>query len=104
MATSFQSALARREPYPVISGLPPADVHLAIAPTIRTSDVPRPLSFGTGPHFCLGANLARMAIEETIRGFAEKDVRLMGDPDEVAWRLVLGRGPASLPVKVATAA
>jgi hypothetical protein len=45
-----------------------------------------------------------MAIEETIRGFAEKDVRLMGDPDEVAWRLVLGRGPASLPVKVATAA
>jgi cytochrome P450 len=70
----------------------------------ESSDVPRPLSFGTGPHFCLGANLARMAIEETIRGFAEKDVRLIGDPDEVAWRLVLGRGPASLPVKVATAA
>lgn len=66
----------------------------------RSPEVPRPLSFGTGPHFCLGSSLARMALEETVRGFAEREVRPASDPHQVAWRLVLGRGPASLPVEV----
>ena len=63
-------------------------------------DVPRLLSFGTGPHYCLGANLARMTLEETVAGFATRDVRPAGDLDAVEWRLVLGRSPASLPVRV----
>ena len=32
------------------------------------SDVPRMLSFGGGPHHCLGAWLARMTLEEVVRG------------------------------------
>jgi cytochrome P450 len=63
-------------------------------------DVPRPLSFGTGPHFCLGSHLARMVIEETIAGFAERSLRL--STDQVEWRMVLGRSPMSLPVEVTT--
>jgi cytochrome P450 len=60
-------------------------------------DTPRPLSFGTGPHFCLGSNLARMIMEEVIARFARSDLRLVGDPQQVEWRTVLGRGPVSLP-------
>jgi len=60
-------------------------------------EVPRPLSFGTGPHYCLGANLARMAMEETIAGFVGREISLVDD--QVRWRLVLGRGPAHLPVR-----
>lgn len=63
-------------------------------------DAPRLLSFGTGPHYCLGANLARMTIEETVAGLVTLDVRPEGDVDNVEWRLVLGRSPASLPVHV----
>jgi cytochrome P450 len=70
----------------------------------RSPEVPRPMSFGTGPHFCLGSNLARMALEETIRGFSARDVRLTCKPDQVAWRVILVRGPVSLPVEVATLA
>ena len=34
-------------------------------------EAPRLLSFGGGPHYCLGAALARMTIEEAVRGVAE---------------------------------
>lgn len=55
------------------------------------------LSFGAGPHFCLGAALARMTLQEAVRALVERpDVRLDGAP--VAWRRVLGRSPAALPV------
>lgn len=67
----------------------------------RAPELPRPLSFGTGPHFCLGSNLARMALDETCRGFTEWDIRPTLDPDRVTWKMVLGRSPASLPVQVA---
>ena len=63
-------------------------------------DAPRLFSFGTGPHYCLGASLARMTLEETVTGFAARDVRPLGDVESVEWRLVLGRSPASLPVRV----
>lgn len=63
-------------------------------------DAPRLLSFGTGPHYCLGANLARMTLEETVAGLVTRDVRPEGDVDNVEWRLVLGRSPESLPVRV----
>jgi cytochrome P450 len=51
---------------------------------------PRLLSFGTGAHYCLGANLARMTLEETVAGFVTRDL------EDVRWRQVLGRSPASL--------
>lgn len=60
--------------------------------------VPNPISFGTGPHYCLGANLARMAMEETISGLAESRLRLPDDPVRIEWRAVLGRGPVNVPV------
>jgi cytochrome P450 len=60
---------------------------------------PRLLSFGTGPHYCLGANLARMTLTETLRGVAERPVRSTVDPAAVEWRLILGRSPVSLPVE-----
>ena len=37
---------------------------------------------GGGPHYCLGANLARMEIRLMFKGIAERlpDVRLAGEP------------------------
>jgi cytochrome P450 len=61
---------------------------------------PRLLSFGTGPHYCLGANLARMTLEETVRGVVSRDITPVGDVDDIEWRMVLGRSPATLPVRM----
>ncbi len=63
-------------------------------------DAPRTLSFGGGPHFCLGAWLARMTLEEVVRGVSVLDPRLTVDPDDIEWVQVLGQNPARLPVKV----
>jgi hypothetical protein len=62
--------------------------------------VPRLMSFGVGPHYCLGAALARMTLEEAVRAvFVETpQPRAAFDPAAVEWRQVLGRSPASLPV------
>lgn len=65
--------------------------------------VPALLSFGAGPHFCLGAALARMTLQETVRALVT-DGAVLGlteAPDEIGWRSVLGRSPARLPVAVA---
>jgi len=62
--------------------------------------VPRLMSFGIGTHYCLGAALARMTLEEAVRAvFVETpQPRAAFDIDAVEWRQVLGRSPASLPV------
>jgi cytochrome P450 len=59
------------------------------------------LSFGAGPHFCLGAALARMTLQECVRAVASHDdLDLAEDASTLPWRVVLGRSPARLPVTV----
>jgi cytochrome P450 len=43
----------------------------------------RPLTFGAGVHYCLGANLARLEMQEALAFLAEhiKDLELDGEPD-----------------------
>ncbi|MGH7747231.1 MAG: cytochrome P450 family protein, partial [Candidatus Dormibacteria bacterium] len=63
----------------------------------------RHLSFGLGPHYCLGAPLARLegriAIGALVRRFP--DLSLAVPPEELRWRPgLLLRGLVSLPVRV----
>ena len=64
--------------------------------------VPRLMSFGIGTHYCLGAALARMTLEEAVRVafVAGPPPRAAADLSDVTWRQVLGRSPAALPVTV----
>jgi cytochrome P450 len=61
---------------------------------------PRLLAFGTGPHYCLGANLARMTLSEVVRGLVEHPADPSVDLSDIKWRMVLGRSPVSLPIKL----
>jgi len=69
---------------------------------------PKLLSFGSGPHYCLGAALARMTLEEVVAGAAAAGLGRsivptidIDDPDAIEWISILGRSPATLPVTVA---
>src|SRR5262249_46968739 len=59
---------------------------------------PRPLSFGAGAHYCLGASLAKIVLEECMRAVLSADplLRLDEDPADIPWRVVLGRCPSRL--------
>jgi cytochrome P450 len=60
-----------------------------------------PLTFGGGPHYCLGANLARAEMQEALAVLARRmpDLRIAGD---VAWRPRTGIfGPTALPLAFA---
>jgi cytochrome P450 len=62
---------------------------------------PRPLTFGSGPHFCVGAGLARMEIQECVRRFFDRFERVERLDDTVDWTpSFLFRGPRTLPVTV----
>ena len=66
---------------------------------------PKLLSFGSGPHYCLGAALARMTLQEVVLGAARAGLGRTIVPSadlvgSVEWRQVLGRSPAELPVTV----
>ena len=63
-------------------------------------DAPRLLTFGGGPHHCLGAWLARLTLEETVRGVAARAPSLTVPPEQIAWVSSLGHNPASLPVSM----
>ncbi|GAA1913612.1 cytochrome P450 [Streptantibioticus ferralitis] len=59
------------------------------------------LAFGNGPHYCVGASLARMESEVMLRALLDRfpDLRLAVPPEEIRWRRgELIRGPEALPV------
>jgi cytochrome P450 len=63
-------------------------------------DTGRQLAFGAGPHFCLGANLAKVVLETAFRTLATRfpALRLAGEPDDVEWDYETFHGIVSLPV------
>jgi cytochrome P450 len=70
-----------------------------------TFDIGRPgvrhLAFGYGPHFCLGAALARLEARIAIGTMVARlpDMRLAIDPTAIAWRRDYAlRGPTALPI------
>jgi len=71
---------------------------------------PKLLSFGSGAHYCLGAALARMTMQEVMLGVALAglgDTLVADGPldaGNIEWRQVLGRSPAHLPVHLAAPA
>jgi cytochrome P450 len=68
-----------------------------------TLDREAPLTFGGGPHYCLGANLARAEMQEALALLARHmpDLRVDG---EVTWRPRSGIfGPTALPLAFAAA-
>ena len=63
-------------------------------------DEGRPLSFGHGAHFCLGASLARLEGQVAIRALAERLPRLRLAGDDLAWRSgIVLRGLRRLPLR-----
>ncbi|MFI9274259.1 cytochrome P450 [Kitasatospora sp. NPDC052896] len=58
------------------------------------------LTFGAGPHHCLGAWLARMELELALHRLARRlpGLRLTGPPERIEWRRgLLTRSPLTLP-------
>jgi cytochrome P450 len=63
---------------------------------------PRPLTFGSGFHFCVGAALARMEIQECLRRLFTRFPDIERMHDTVDWTpSFLFRGPRSLPLRIA---
>jgi cytochrome P450 len=58
------------------------------------------LAFGHGPHFCLGAQLARIELQEALHALLAEfpGLRLTRPAEELPWRRVLVSGLAELPV------
>ncbi len=67
-------------------------------------DITRPrgplLSFGHGPHGCLGARLARMQARIAVQALLERHPHLRADPDRPPtwYRNAGNRGPITLPL------
>lgn len=66
-----------------------------------TRDAKGQLSFGYGPHHCIGAQLARMDIQVALTALLARlpALRLAVPADEVEWRTGMAlRGPIALPI------
>ena len=63
----------------------------------------RPLTFGAGPHYCLGVNLARAEMQEALAHLAPRmpELELAGQPDYGSIDGIYGLG--ALPLRWATA-
>lgn len=62
---------------------------------------PRPLSFGNGVHYCLGAALARLEARVAIPLFLQEFPDYTVDENRLEWkRSVTLRGPSSLPIQL----
>jgi cytochrome P450 len=62
----------------------------------------RVLTFGAGVHYCLGANLARLELEEALRFLAERmpGLELDGGADGIKYESILGiYGLSELPIR-----
>ena len=62
----------------------------------------RVLTFGAGVHYCLGANLARLELEEALRFLAERmsGLELDGGAGEIKYESILGiYGLSELPIR-----
>jgi cytochrome P450 len=65
---------------------------------------PRPLSFGGGPHYCVGAALARLEAKHAFAALVTRTRTIELATDHVAWRPSLTlRSLAELPVAVTAA-
>lgn len=57
------------------------------------------LAFGYGPHFCLGAPLARLEAPVAIRALLQKLPKIRLARDDLEWNSALFRGLKSLPIE-----
>ena len=64
----------------------------------RRENSSRHLAFGSGPHFCLGAHLARMEIRSIFKALLARveNIELLGDPTWIKAYFV--QGPKSVPI------
>jgi cytochrome P450 len=58
------------------------------------------MTFGAGPHYCLGAAFARMVVQESVAAALRlpEPLRLREPAAELPWTMVLATYPARLPI------
>jgi cytochrome P450 len=64
-------------------------------------DAPRLMTFGAGPHFCLGAAFARMVVQEATTAVLAlpPPLRLVEPAERIPWTSVLATYPKRLPAR-----